>query len=275
MKRKVIVLGIVLLTMIGMSGLFIGVIILANYIKGLGYKTLGNICMISLPVIVYFCVKLFNSKVNNLKGRDYGFDFKNFIKNAFVGIGLASIIYVIILLTAYLFFGAQVDFMGLKEGFGKPLMSLLMTMLVVGVWEEFYFRGLVFNTLLKNKFGFHTSAIISSILFSMVHWSSFDMNETSYFWYVGIVFIGYLFVYLYVYTRSIWSVVFFHFTWDVLATFMNNSENKIGLFEVENYTKYAITIDNITVIYLGVILAVVLFMSKKKKMNRINTLHSK
>ncbi|MBV7440343.1 CPBP family intramembrane metalloprotease [Weeksellaceae bacterium TAE3-ERU29] len=274
MKRKVIVLGILLLSVIGMAGLFIGIILLANHIKVLGYKQLGNICMISFPLIVYFGVRLFNRKINKLKAKDYGFGFKNFIKNALTGIGLALIINVIVLLTAYLFFGIQINFMGLKEGFEKPLISLLMTMLVVGVWEEFYFRGLIFNTLLKNKFGFHTSALISSLIFSIVHWSSFDMNETSYFWYVGIVFIGYLLVYLYVYTHSIWSVAFFHFMWDILATLINNNENKIGVFEVQNYTKHAITIDNIYVVYLGIILVTILFISRKK-VNNTNLFYSK
>ncbi len=276
MRSKLKTFGKVILSMIGMIVLFVGIIGIGNYFQGIDQKLIGNIIVILFPVSVYFAVKIFNKKVNRLNSENYGFGFKNFVGNSLLGIGLAVSITILVLLIAKIFFDVQIEFMGLKNDFQTPLSNLLTTMIVVGVWEEFYFRGLVFNTFLKNNFGFHLSALVSSLLFSIIHWSSFDMTETSWFWYLGIVFIGYILVYIYTYTNSIWSVVFFHFLWNILASLMDNNKNEIGLFEVSNYIEHSKTIDNITVICLGLILGIILFLTKKGKgFNKIKSFEKK
>lgn len=241
MKNKLKTFGIILLSMVGLIFQFITIIGIGNYFQGIDQKLIGNIFMVLFPMGVYFAVKIFNRKVNGLHIEKYGFGLKEFIFNFFSGICLAIGIMSLVLLITKLIFGIDIGFIGLKNDFQEPLLSLVLTLLIVGVWEEFYFRGLVFNTFLKNHFGFHLSAFISSVLFSIIHWSSFDMTETSWFWYLGIVFIGYILVYIYVYTSSIWSVVSFHFTWNLIATLMDDSENEIGLFEVLNQHKHGVS----------------------------------
>ena len=263
MKNKLKTFGIILLSMVGLTLLFITIIGIGNYFQGIDQKLIGNIFMVLFPMGVYFAVKIFNRKVNGLHSEKYGFGFKEFIFNFFSGICLAIGIMSLVLLITKLIFGIDIEFIGLKHDFQEPLLSLVLTLLIVGVWEEFYFRGLVFNTFLKNHFGFHLSAFISSVLFSIIHWSSFDMTETSWFWYLGIVFIGYILVYIYVYTRSIWSVVSFHFVWNLIATLMDNSENEIGLFEVSNYIEHSKIIDNITVFCLGIFLFLIVVLDKR------------
>lgn len=263
MKNKLKTSGIIILSMVGMILLFIAIIGIGNYFQGIDQKIIGNLFMGLFPMAVYFAVKIFNSKVNGLNNKKFGFGFKEFIFNYFSGIGLAIGIMSLVFLIAKLMFGIDFVFSGLKNDFQEPLLSLLLTLLIVGVWEEFYFRGLVFNTLLKNNFGFHLSAFISSVLFSIIHWSSFDMTETSWLWYIGIVFIGYILVYIYVYSGSIWSVVSFHFVWNFIAILMDNSENEIGLFEVSNYLEHSKLIDNITVVCLGILLFTILILDKR------------
>lgn len=170
MKNKLKTFGRVILSMVGMILLFIIMVGIGNYFQR-----------------------------NGLYSKHYGFGFKGFIANFFLGIGLALAVSSLVLLIAKVFIGIDFEFSGLKNDFQEPLMSLLTTLLIVGVWEEFYFRGLVFNTFLKSNFSFHLSAIISSLLFSVIHWSSFDMAETSIFWYLGVVFIGYILIYLCLY----------------------------------------------------------------------------
>lgn len=178
----------------------------------------------------------------------------------------------IILVMASIFFGIQIEFISLKNNFAYQLLILTVNLLIVGVLEEFYFRGLIFNTLIKNNFGFHLAALISSILFSIMHWSSFDMNQTSWLWYIGIVFIGYILVYIYTYTNSIWSAVFFHFCWNFIAYLMDGRENQIGLFTIGNYDGNSKTVDNITVVFLGMFLVLILYLTRKNnKFNRINS----
>lgn len=268
MKNKLKTFGRVILSMVGMILLFIIMVGIGNYFQRNGQKSIGNIFMILFPFVTYFAVKLYNRKINGLYSKHYGFGFKGFIANFFLGIGLALAVSSLVLLIAKVFIGIDFEFSGLKSDFQEPLMSLLTTLLIVGVWEEFYFRGLVFNTFLKSNFSFHLSAIISSLLFSVIHWSSFDMAETSIFWYLGVVFIGYILIYIYVYTNSIWSVVSFHFIWNFIATLMDGTENEIGLFEVSNYLEHSKSMDNIAVICLGILLLIIWALEKREVSNR-------
>ncbi len=265
MKNKLKVLGTVLISTIIMIMLFIGFVIIANYFKQKISKLAGNIIFLTFPIATYFGVKIFNNKINNLKPENYGFDFKKIIQNSFLGMLLALFITTIVIVIINIFLDVEINFGGLKDNFHKPLLSLILTLIIVGVWEEFFFRGLIFNHLLKNNFNFHSSALISSILFSVVHWSSFDMTETSWLWYIGIVVIGYILVYIYAYTKSIWSVASFHFLWNFIATLLDDTENKIGLIEIVNYKQNAIMIDNIMVICLSLTLLVILILNTKKQ----------
>lgn len=276
MKTKLQTFGTILLSMVGMTLLFILIVGIGNYFQGIGQKTIGNVFMAIFPIATYFVVTLFNRKINKLNDNQCGFGFKHFISNFFLGIGLALVTLLVILLITKAFIDIDIELSGLKNDFQTPLVSLLTTLFIVGVWEEFYFRGLVFNTLLKGNFGFHLSALISSILFSVIHWSSFDMAETSWFWYLGIVFMGYILVYIYVLTDSIWSVVSFHFFWNFIATLLDGNENEIGLIKVSNYLEYSKSIDNVTVICLGIFLLVILVLAKTKAGNgRIKSYRNK
>jgi membrane protease YdiL (CAAX protease family) len=176
------------------------------------------------------------------------------------------------LIIATAFFNIPIEFVGLKNGFAKPLFVLIMSVALVGIWEELYFRGLVYNTFLKNNFGFHLSAFVSSILFSVIHWSSFNMYETSWLWYIGIIFIGYILAFIYTITNSIWSVASFHFIWNFMVRLLDNQENEIGLYEITNYAEHSKTLDNIMVMILGLVLIVILLLTRKKTvLEKINS----
>ncbi len=83
-------------------------------------------------------------------------------------------------------------------------------MLVAAFLEELIFRMLILGKLLKltNRW---LALVISSILFAMVHLANPDINT------LGIVNVflgGMVFGLTYMYTRSLWMVVFFHFSWN-------------------------------------------------------------
>ena len=221
LKPKLKTLGVILLATIG---LFILVLIF----KGIGSYTqnhlnewIENVIMLLMPISVFFYVLVFNKKYNHLSGNIIGFYPHQFIKNIVLGITLAFVILLIAFIVASILFGVQFEFIAIKPDLGNPLWGLIMTNIIIGVWEESYFRGLVLNTLLKSNFGFHISLLMSSLLFSILHWGSFNMAETSYFSYIGIVFLGYILALLYMYFNSIWIVVSFHFLWDVIAQFIS------------------------------------------------------
>ena len=96
------------------------------------------------------------------------------------------------------------------------------------------------------------------------------MNETSWLWYIGIVEIAYILVYMYSYTNSIWSVVFFHFMWNAFAQLVDDSQNEIGLIAIKDYTAQSKILDDIMVACLGVIL-ILLWIRKVEGSKKIKS----
>ena len=272
MKTKLKTLGVILLTTLG-----VGILVLiftgsGSYAQKRLNEWIGNVIMLLMPISVFFFVLIFNKKYNRLSGNTIGFYPHKFIKNIVLGITLALVILLIAFIVATILFGVQFEFIAIKPDFGKPLLGLIMTNIIIGVWEESYFRGLVLNTLLKNNFGFHISLLISSLLFSILHWGSFNMAETSYFSYIGIVFLGYIFAILYIYFNSIWIVVSFHFFWDVIAQFISDpKDNKIGLIGINDYALNSKNVDNAEVLVLGVFLGLLLYFTLKKEPKNIQS----
>jgi uncharacterized protein len=272
MKPKLKTLGVILLATVAVGILvkiFAGIESLAQ--KHLN-EWIENAIMLLMPISVFLSVLIFNKKYNRLSGSVIGFYPHQFPKNIVWGITLAFVILLIAFIVASILFGVQFEFTVLKPDWGKPLLGLLMTNVIIGVWEESYFRGLVLNTLLKNNFGFHISLLISALLFSILHWGSFNMDETSYFSYIGIVFLGYIFALLYLYFNSIWIVISFHFFWDVIARFISDpKDNNLGLMGIKDYALNSKKVDNAEVLVLGVFLVFLLYFTLKKEPKNIQS----
>ena len=272
MKPKLKTLGVLLLTTVGVGILVVIFKGTESYAQKHLNEWVANAIMLLMPISIFLSVLIFSKKYNHLSGNTIGFYPHQFIKNFLWGITLAFVILLIAFIVASILFGVQFEFTVLKPNWGKPLLGLLMTNIIIGVWEESYFRGLVLNTLLKNNFGFHISLLISSLLFSFLHWGSFNMDETSYFSYIGIVFLGYIFALLYLYFNSIWIVIFFHFFWDVIARFISDpKDNKIGLMGIKDYAFNSKNVDNAEVLVLGVFLVLLLYFTLKKEPKNIQS----
>lgn len=231
--------------------------LLSKYLKGLGYYFIGNVFSLSIVVVTIIGVVLFNRKYNGLKPKKYGFHFNRIWGHCLQAFSIVTLIIAIVLYVANTLFDIPIDWMWLHDNYGKPLILSLVATLAIAIWEEVFFRGLIFTTLYNNKFDFHQSALISSLLFSVLHWSSFDMQIISWFWYLGITIIGYILVLLYVHTNSIWTPIFFHFFWNFFVELMEDGENKIGLYSIPNYDQYGKSVDNIEVFFLGMALVAI------------------
>ncbi len=266
MKQKLFTIGIVILSLLGMLSLFALFIGIGSYCNSNEQKVIGNTFKILFLIATYIGVKIFNRHVNFLSPDSYGFHFKKFGKNVLIGIIIATGITALVLTVANIFFIKPFEFVDLKHNYEKPLVILILSTIGIGMWEEFYFRGLIYNTLLKNSFGFHISALTSSVLFSLIHYSGFDMSETS-LTYIGIVFVGYILVFIYTITDSIWSVVSFHFIWNLIAKLLDDQGNDIGLIEIDNYSEYSKSLDNLVVIILGFVLLLILLLTRTKKVS--------
>ncbi len=268
MKQKLLTIYIVLLSLVSIAILFAFFIGIGNYFKNHNHIIVGNIFMLLFLITTYLGVIIFHKKINFLLPRSYGFGLKNFFKNILIGAILALIIISLALIIAKTIFDIPFKFVILKNNFEKPLLVLVFSTIGVSIWEEFFFRGLIYNTLLKNSFGFHFSALISSVLFSLTHIFSFDMSITSWIWYIGIVFIGYILVFVYSITTSIWTVVSLHFIWDFLSGLIDKQHNKIGLFEIQDYIEYSGILEKIIVFILGLIVFIIIYLSGKKQISK-------
>jgi len=262
MKTQFKTLGRIALAIAGVLVLFILIVGSGNYIQSLGFQQLSNIIMLLFPIAVYFYVRWLNRRLNYLNPSAYGFRFTNFARNVFQGFAFATAILAVALLAIHLCLDVAVTFIPLEADFLKPLLVLLATLIIVGAWEEFFFRGFVLTTLIHYKFGFHGAALISSVTFSIVHWLSFDMSETSWLWYIGIVILGYLLALLYVLTKSIWSVAAFHLIWNFWAHLFDERGNAVGIITIRNYAEYSKEIGAITVLTLAVVLIGVLVIKR-------------
>lgn len=270
MKSVLKTLGIVILSIIGLALLFLGLAETSSFFRSNDYKLLANIIFMMFPILLYFLVILFNRKVNKLNFNEIGFGYKNIFKGISIGLFLTVGVIMLSLLIAKFIFKIEINFVELKDGFKIPLIDMLSTMFLVGLWEEFFFRGLVFNTMKKNNFGLHGAIIVSSLLFSIIHWSSFDMSTTSIFWYLAIFLIGYIYAIIYKITNSIWSVVAAHAAWDFFASLIDAKVNKIGLIAVNDYALNAKTIDNIQTFILFLTLIILLYFVQRKKIKLVS-----
>ncbi|HJE86562.1 CPBP family intramembrane metalloprotease [Levilactobacillus brevis] len=95
--------------------------------------------------------------------------------------------------------------------------------LVVGVAEEFLFRGYFFNVLLK-KFSLTRANTIQALAFACLHIPRYlttvpAMSPATWIGnLVTVAALGALFGWLYAKSRSLWPGIIVHMTWDILVT---------------------------------------------------------
>ena len=244
--------------------LYFGIELITDYFYDEDLVVPAILSNASLAVIIYFLVKWFNKKFNGLSPSDYGFNSKGLLRNFLIGILIAAAILFLIFFATYIISGNRPEFTGLNDGYSLLLIEFIMIHLVVGVWEEMYFRGLVVNTLLKKNVSFTTTAIISSALFSLLHAFSFDLETITPFWAIIIFLLSVVLLYTYILTRSIWAPIGIHFFWDFFITSLEKGENEFGLIHMKTYEQDTMLIDNITAVVAVVGVTVFYILMRKR-----------
>lgn len=178
------------------------------------------------------CMLIFFYKVFDIK--DFGLKNSNFLKGLFIG-GLMFLDIINIMA------GTLIQLSDYKVV--MPSLYLISILIVeeifIGIFEEFLFRGIILNTLLikMNSSTFISkiaAIIISSVLFGIVHLLNlFDnpdlINDTIAQVFYS-VFIGIFFGALYLRTKNIWVVVFYHIMYN------SASEIPVIFFNIPNQT---------------------------------------
>jgi membrane protease YdiL (CAAX protease family) len=108
------------------------------------------------------------------------------------------------------FFDLQVqpDLSALFTEGSSPWPVLIAGAIVAPIAEEIFFRGFVFGGL-RQRYGWHKAAIISSAIFAVFH-----LAPTSI---IPVFVLGYIFAYLYREGNSIWPAVLMHILTNTLA----------------------------------------------------------
>lgn len=176
--------------------------------------------------------------------------------------------FILFLLTVKGLFG------NLSETWFSALVGTILLCIVVGIFEEALFRGIIFNALLAKRGdttkGIMWAAIISSIIFGFVHVISFYINGGS-LDFVSTVqsilktiqtgMVGFFLAAVYLKTKSIWGVALIHGLNDFLLMVVSEVTNNSGGAYIATGNSAIINI----VSYVAVILVSIPFVIQAKK----------
>jgi membrane protease YdiL (CAAX protease family) len=105
-----------------------------------------------------------------------------------------------------------------------------------GIWEEFFYRGIIMGVLLKRAKSVRQAALIQIALFGLAHIKGFDL--LSWVDVVSVMIIAVAFTYAAYKTRALIAGMVFHFLHDVLLFLVQVSDSGAWGF-AENATFYA------------------------------------
>jgi|GEM_PF-6878166 len=93
---------------------------------------------------------------------------------------------------------------------GRFVLTAVVTYIGVGVWEEFFFRGYLYNTL--TDYGKPAAYIVSILVFAFIHFSeeSLELSRV-----LDLLLVSFMLTYVYDRTGSIWPGVILHGAWDL------------------------------------------------------------
>ena len=154
-------------------------------------------------------------------------------------------------------------------------LSLIVYVILIGFFEEVFFRGIIENELLENysstKKEVITSIVISGIIFGAVHLTNLLAGQDFYstiFQFIQTSAIGILFGTIYYKTRNIWSLIFLHSFYD-FAVLLSQNNLILDCFYIENIPLSYMIFSFISSILLSLIYLVYsasLFKSSKKRL---------
>lgn len=225
------------------------------YDKKSYFKKLGKYNIVLFMACV--CILIFFNKVFDIN--DFGLTGKNFYKGLLIGGLMFFDIINITLGTIFLLS----DYDVIIPSF-YMVTVLVIEEIFTGLFEEFIFRGVILNTLLK-KFGIISAIFISSFLFGLTHlFNLFDnpdlindtMAQVFYATFLG-VFLGAL----YLRTKNIWLVAFYH------TLYNSASDIPVIFFKIP---KQAVTDSSLTDALLNILISSIymfagLFIARKVK----------
>jgi uncharacterized protein len=171
-------------------------------------------------------VAIFRRWVDRESFMSLGFGMKNFRKEAESGfwLGLFMIAMGFLLLVLL----HEINWVGLNPDVLSIFLSFIL-FIAVGFTEEVFFRGYILNNLMLSMNRW-VALLVSSIVFSLAHLGNAHFNALGF---TCIVLAGILLGLPYIFTRSLWLPISFHFSW-------NFFQGTIFGFSVSGNAEYAL-----------------------------------
>lgn len=152
----------------------------------------------------------------------------------------------------------------------SQIIIFIITMIALGIAEEFIFRGIILNLFIdkfdKTKKGIYISIALSSIIFGVAHVTNVFYGvslESSLIQAAGASMLGALFAAIYLRSRNIWVVVIIHALNDFSALIGS------GLFGIGSIVTQVNSYGYIKLIGLIIYLIPILILLRKKKLSEI------
>jgi len=107
---------------------------------------------------------------------------------------------------------------------GRFVLAAVVTYIGTGVWEEFFFRGYLYNTL--TDYGKPAAYIVSILVFSFIHFTEESLVLTRV---LDLLLVSFMLTYVYDRTGSIWPGVILHGAWDLLNMLLVGNLSRTSL----------------------------------------------
>ncbi len=95
--------------------------------------------------------------------------------------------------------------------FSQYTITFLILFILVGVFEELFFRGYIMSTMATRGNKKWVIYVVSAVIFSLAHMANPNVSLIGL---VNIAFVGILFAYMFDATKSLWLPIGYHITWN-------------------------------------------------------------
>lgn len=122
----------------------------------------------------------------------------------------------------------------LSPEFSMFTFTYLILFILVGFFEELFFRGYVMKTMASRGNKKWVIYVVSAVIFSIIHGAN---PNVSIFGLINIALVGLLFAYMFDVTKSLWLPIGYHITWNYFQGnvfgFPVSGTTPYGLYEVD------------------------------------------
>lgn len=191
------------------------------------YQAMPASINIAFRGMIYFAIGilliyLFYHFVDKKNFLTLGLSIKNHCLDFFNGGVIALVALLIGTTVLYSFHQIHIEVVSLRPLF---LLSSLISIFLIALLEEVYFRGYLINILLQRHDRL-ISLIISSIIFASLHIFNNNSSITSI---INTFFAGLILGLLYIKTNNLWYAVGFHFIWNLIQSFLGFNVSGINM----------------------------------------------